>query len=151
MRLFKQWKGSCSWVLALCIMLVMGSSGERSLAQSASASQNKSACGDNCPRFDAVYPILRAKCGNCHTEGNQGNIKLGDDDIRVAFQETQKLSYTIIGGTVGQAILVRVLDGSMPPGFGCTANFTANTNSADCLTDKEFALLTDWVGGGQRF
>jgi hypothetical protein len=45
---------------------------------------------------------------------------------------------------------VRVKDGSMPVGGGCTGNPALDAGKAQCLTAAEQAVLQAWIDGGMK-
>ena len=97
--------------------------------------------------FACIHPVFIAKCANCHTVGKQGNVEVGNENILQAYENSQQRSYS--GGTVGNASLLRISDGSMPPGVGCTGNPVVDEANDMCLNPDEFALLRAWVENGQ--
>jgi len=97
--------------------------------------------------FACIHPVFEAKCATCHTVGKQGNVEVGNQNILQAYENSQQRSYT--GGTIGDASLTRISDGSMPPGVGCTGNPVADKANDLCLNSFEYDLLEAWVESGQ--
>jgi hypothetical protein len=64
--------------------------------------------------------------------------------------DTQKDSYYCDGKTKGACLLVRIQDGTMPQGGGCTGDPAQDTAKAGCLTAEEQAKLQAWIDGGQQ-
>ncbi|MBL8685271.1 MAG: hypothetical protein JNK05_39195 [Myxococcales bacterium] len=92
----------------------------------------------------AVQPILQARCSPCHTGGGSGGW-----DVSM-YATTQLASYYASGRTKGGAFIVRVRDGSMPAGRGCTGNPAMDSANPRCLTAMEQMTLEAWATGGQR-
>jgi hypothetical protein len=91
-----------------------------------------------------VQPILQVKCAPCHTTGGSGGANLAS-----SYAATQLLSYYCSGLTKGACTLVRVQNGSMPYGKGCTGNPVLDAGNPACLTAAEQATLQLWITGGQ--
>lgn len=92
----------------------------------------------------AVQPILQARCSPCHTGGGSGGWDVS------TYATTQLASYYASGRTKGGAFIVRVRDGSMPAGRGCTGNPAMDMSNPACLTATEQMTLEAWATGGQR-
>lgn len=78
-----------------------------------------------------VQPIFFAKCGGCHTGGGSGGHNIG-----VSYADTQLSSYYCPGQTKGQCALVRIQNGTMPPG------------GVPMVTPAEQATIQAWINGG---
>lgn len=90
-----------------------------------------------------VQPILGTKCAPCHTGGGSGGANLGND-----YASTQLLSYYCPGLTKGACTIMRIQNGSMPPG-ACTGNPALDAGNPQCLTAAEQSILQAWISGGQ--
>jgi hypothetical protein len=100
-------------------------------------------------RFSDVYPIFRAHCTPCHSSGSSGGHSIASSNISTAYSQSQRSSTTSPGHTVGYASLVRIRNGSMPAGGGCTGNPVTDAGHAACLTASEQASLQAWLDDGQ--
>ncbi len=82
--------------------------------------------------FDAhIQPTLALACGACHTNQNKGNTNFG-----AVYEDNLSASQYCPGETVGACVLVRIEDGTMPPGGG--SNLGASTKS----------MIQIWLDGG---
>ncbi len=106
-------------------------------------------CDDLPVSFTDVHPIFKSKCGGCHTVGSSGSHSIGSSDTNEAYADSQKPSYYTGTGSKGGAALIRVKDGTMPQGAGCSGDPGADAGNAKCLTADEQALLQAWTDGGQ--
>ncbi len=100
-------------------------------------------------RFSDVHPIFRSNCTPCHSTGGSGGHNIASSNISTAYTQSQRSSTTSPGHTVGYASLVRVRNGSMPAGGGCTGNPVTDAGHAACLTASEQASLQAWLDDGQ--
>ena len=100
--------------------------------------------------FDEVSPIFVAKCAPCHTTGTFGGHNLGDDDLVAAYQDSQLDANIAVcnGLTKGACALVRIQNGSMPMGFGCTGDPKAD-DAEVCLTQEEQDRIQAWIDDGE--
>lgn len=92
-----------------------------------------------------VQPILAAKCAPCHTTGGSGSA-----NFATSYADTQLPSYYCPGKTKGACTIVRIQEGSMPQGAGCTGNPTADAGKPQCLTAAQQATIQAWITGGQQ-
>jgi len=101
---------------------------------------------EGCPVTYAfsVRPILAAHCASCHTTGGSGGV-----NFAAVYADSQLASNVCPGKTVGACTLVRIQDGSMPDGAGCTGNPAMDTGNAACLSASEQATIQAWITGGQ--
>lgn len=111
----------------------------------------KNACEPAPPvvTFSDVAPIYQAKCTPCHTDFGFGSHNIGSADVAVGYSDSQLQSYYVPGATKGAATLVRIKDGSMPMGQGCTGDPAADAGNPACLTKAEQDLIQAWITGGQ--
>lgn len=99
--------------------------------------------------FAAVSPIFQAKCGGCHTGGGSGQHNMGSSNVAAGYTDSQKASYYTPGATKGFAALVRIQEGSMPLGGGCSGDPVTDAAKPNCLTAPEQATIQAWLDGGQ--
>ncbi len=99
-------------------------------------------------RFDDVHPIFAAKCEPCHTVGSLGGHSIGHDTIATAFASSQQNAGGG-AGTVGAYSLVRIQNGTMPAGRGCSGDPAMDSGNAQCLTQVEQDLIQAWLDDGQ--
>jgi hypothetical protein len=92
-----------------------------------------------------VQPIYQAKCSPCHTTLGSGGTNFGS-----FYADSQLASYYCAGQTKGFCTLVRVQNGSMPAGAGCTGSPVLDSGNPACLTAGEQATLTDWITQGEQ-
>ncbi|GMV39333.1 MAG: hypothetical protein AMXMBFR64_10490 [Myxococcales bacterium] len=95
-----------------------------------------------------VKPIYQAKCAGCHT-GNTPGTCSGQGCYGSFYEDTQKPSYYCPGKTKGACTIVRIQNGSMPLGAGCTGNPTMDAGKPACLTASQQATIQAWIDGGQ--
>ena len=97
----------------------------------------------------SVAPILRAHCTPCHSTGMSGGHNIGNASATIGYADSQLASYTTPGQTKGHASLVRIQNGSMPQGAGCSGNPATDIGNPACLTAAEQATIQAWLSGGQ--
>ena len=80
-----------------------------------------------------IQPILAEGgwCAGCHTGGGNGGSNFAS-----VYEDNLKPSYYCGGKTVGECILVRIDDNTMPPGGGLV------------LSDEQRAMFEDWIADG---
>lgn len=91
-----------------------------------------------------VRPILQAHCAPCHTTGSSGSANLAS-----SYADTQLPSYYCAGLTKGACAIVRIHEGGMPRGAGCTGDPAADAANPACLDAAEQTTIEAWVAGGQ--
>ncbi len=95
-----------------------------------------------------IEPIVAAKCVPCHQGPGPctgGTCFVGDyNSVQLPATNQQ----ACMGLTVYQCMLVRVQNGSMPQGAGCTGDPTLDAANPACLTSAELDALSAWVNGG---
>ena len=91
-----------------------------------------------------VQPILQQHCSPCHT-----TLKSGGVNHASSYADTQVASKVCAGKLVGECVIVRIKDGSMPFGKGCTGDPAADASNPACLTADEQATVQAWVDAGQ--
>jgi len=105
------------------------------------------ACRADCTlpvRYSDVQSIFAAKCDSCHTTGGSGGHNIG-----TSYSDSQLTSYTVADGTKAEASLVRIQNGSMPQGAGCSGNPVTDAGDDACLTAMEQAQIQQWLDDGQ--
>ena len=98
--------------------------------------------------FSNVHPIFQAKCAPCHAGGGSGGFNIGAPNPNSAYLQSQQASYYVPGQTKAFASLVRIQDGSMPPG-SCTGDPAQDVGNPECLTAVEQAAIEQWILDGQ--
>lgn len=93
--------------------------------------------------YAAVQPIYAAKCGGCHTGGGSGAHNIG-----TSFADGLKDSYYCAGKNKAACTIVRILDGTMPPGAGCSGDPAKDAGKAKCLTKDEQDKIAQWITDG---
>ena len=91
-----------------------------------------------------VQPIYQSKCAPCHTVFASGGANFG-----TFYADSQLASYYCPAQTKGFCTLVRVQDGTMPAGAGCTGSPVLDSGNPLCLTAGEQATLSAWITQGQ--
>jgi hypothetical protein len=94
-------------------------------------------------------PIYKAHCSPCHAGGGSGGV-----NFATVYADTQKppnANVTACTGvtTVGACTLIRIQNGQMPLGKGCTGNPVTDAGNAACLTQAEQNTLAAWIAGGE--
>jgi hypothetical protein len=99
--------------------------------------------------FDDVHPVFRAYCADCHSTQGNGGLDIAAGDITTAYASSQLPSYFVPGQTKGFAALVRIQNGDMPLGAGCSGTPAADATTPACLTASEQGRLQTWIQDGQ--
>jgi hypothetical protein len=95
-------------------------------------------------RYADVQPIFQAKCAPCHT-----TLGRGGTNFATSYAQSQLPSYSCTGSTKGACTIVRIHNGTMPPGGACTGNPTIDSSRSACLNAVQQQVLADWITGGQ--
>jgi hypothetical protein len=94
-----------------------------------------------------VKPIFMTRCTPCHEGTGSGSTahKLAEN-----ADDAKKMSYTgaCSGKPKGECALIRVKNGTMPFGKGCTGNAATDVSKTGCLTQEEQDRLAAWIAGG---
>jgi hypothetical protein len=94
-------------------------------------------------------PIYEAHCTPCHSVEDSGGV-----DFASSYADTQKTPNVGVGcsgvTTVGACTLIRIQNGSMPEGAGCTGNPVTDAGNAACLTAAQQATLQAWIADGEQ-
>ena len=99
--------------------------------------------------FNDVHPVYLANCSTCHAVSGFGGFNIAASNITTAYQQSQLASYYSQGQTKGFATLVRIQNGTMPQGAGCTGNPAQDAGLASCVTAGEQAAIAAWLADGQ--
>ncbi|MCY2960277.1 MAG: hypothetical protein NTY35_08925 [Planctomycetota bacterium] len=100
--------------------------------------------------FDDVHPVFRKYCADCHSTQGNGAFDIANGDIHAAYADSQLPSYFASGQTKGFASLLRIQNGDMPLGAGCTGNPVLDAGNPPCLGAVEQARIQAWIQDGQR-
>jgi hypothetical protein len=97
--------------------------------------------------YAQVQPLFMAKCTPCHSAGGLG---AGAHTLADSNADAPKPGAhpACMGTTKGECSLIRVKDGSMPLGKGCTGDPARDAANPACLTQQEQDLLAAWIDGG---
>lgn len=98
-----------------------------------------------CVVYADVQPIYASKCSSCHTGGSSGGHNIGS-----TYGDALLSSYYCNGKKKGECTIVRIQDGTMPQGKGCSGNPTTDAAKPECLTAPEQALIQAWIDGGLK-
>ncbi|MDH3589605.1 MAG: hypothetical protein OEQ74_09390, partial [Gammaproteobacteria bacterium] len=90
-----------------------------------------------------VQPILLPKCGACH-----GGNGVGGHDIAIEYNDAFLDADACPGLNIAECALVRIKNGSMPQGAGCTGDPVLDAGNANCLTQAEQDTVEAWIDGG---
>ncbi|MGC4117712.1 MAG: hypothetical protein QM765_24775 [Myxococcales bacterium] len=99
---------------------------------------------EGCVYYGNVQPIFQAKCGSCHTTGGSGG-----SNFATKYSDSQLPSSSCPGKTKGACTIVRIQNGTMPAGAGCTGNPAQDSGKPKCTTASEQATIQVWINGGQ--
>jgi hypothetical protein len=95
-----------------------------------------------------VQPFLGTKCADCHTTsgdgGHNGAATYADTQAPAALYQKCLDDQLLRGACFG----VRVHDGTMPQGDGCTGDPATDAGNAACLSADEIGALDAWIAGG---
>lgn len=107
--------------------------------------------------FEQVHPIYRGKCSGCHggatAAGGSGGHNIASATIATAYTASQfsPVHATCASVTTkGACSLIRIHNGSMPAGGGCTGNPVTDAGNNACLTAAQQNLIQRWIDDGQR-
>ncbi len=73
---------------------------------------------------------------------------MGNTNVDVAYTGSQLPSSACQNQKKGECAKVRILNGSMPQGRGCTGNPVTDANNNSCLTQAEQDALSAWIEAG---
>jgi hypothetical protein len=92
-----------------------------------------------------IKPIFELRCNGCHTGNGCSGGGCWDNYDHLMLE-----SYYCLGKTKGECTAVRIHDGSMPQGAGCSGDPTADEDKQSCLTVDEQQYIDWWVEGGMQ-
>ncbi len=103
--------------------------------------------GTGAADFASVQPIFAARCsgGFCHSGQKAGGHDIGAEN-GAGGQDTSYYC-TDSETTKAACAIVRILDGSMPQGKGCSGD-PATDDPANCLTQEEIDAIQAWTDAG---
>jgi hypothetical protein len=100
-----------------------------------------------------VQPIFAAKCSPCHTTGDAGGVNFaattGYPLTQLVPNANVAACQDITPDNVGACTLIRIQNGQMPKGRGCTGDPVADADNAACLTQAEQTTIANWIAGGE--
>jgi len=106
----------------------------------------KDSGGGGTVTYADVKPIFMAKCTPCHSAGGAGASAhtLADSNA-----DATKPAYTpeCAGKKKGECTLIRIKNGSMPFGKGCSGDPTMDSTKSFCTTKAEQDKLQAWISG----
>jgi hypothetical protein len=92
-----------------------------------------------------IQPLFDAKCTGCHTGSNLGGHNLGSE-------YTAALDAANAGACAdlnkAECTIVRIQNGSMPQGAGCSGDAATDAGNDQCFTQAEQDLIQAWIDGG---
>jgi hypothetical protein len=91
-----------------------------------------------------AQPIFNTYCGPCHT-----SLGSGGTNFASVYADSQAASLICPGHTVGYCALVRIQNGSMPQGAGCTGNPATDSGNPACLSAAQQMTISSWIAAGQ--
>jgi hypothetical protein len=77
-----------------------------------------------------------------------GGHSMGSANVADAYADSQ-LASSQAGSTKGEFALVRIQNGSMPAGAGCSGNPATDSGNAACLTQAQQDTVQAWIDDGQ--
>ncbi|NNF17948.1 MAG: hypothetical protein HKN70_14485 [Gammaproteobacteria bacterium] len=98
------------------------------------------------PTYTAdAQPIFADKCAPCHTSLGSGGHNIGST-YADAFLDANNPSCA--GLNVAQCALIRIQNGSMPRGAGCTGDPVLDVGNSACLSADQQFIIQAWIDGG---
>jgi hypothetical protein len=101
------------------------------------------------PSFNAAWGVFQSRCTPCHATNGSGSHNIGGSVVATAWSQSQLASYFAPGSTKGAAALLRIQNGSMPAGAGCTGIPSQDVGKVGCVTSAEQAIISAWIAAGQ--
>jgi len=98
--------------------------------------------------YVSAQKILSAKCTPCHTGGSSGGQNIGSVYADAIKAVSASAPAACKDKKVGECATIRIKDGSMPQGAGCTGDPTKDATNPACLTADEQAVLDSWASNG---
>jgi hypothetical protein len=90
-----------------------------------------------------ILPIFAIRCIGCHTGNGCSGGGCWDN-----YDDLMLDSYYCVGKTKGECTSVRIHNGSMPQGSGCSGDPVADEEKQGCLTSDEQQYIDWWIEGG---
>lgn len=92
-----------------------------------------------------VQPIYFSKCAPCHT-----GLSVGGHDIGTTYADAflDAEDSDCDGLNVAQCTIIKIQNGDMPQGAGCTGDPSLDAMNASCLTQIEQDLIQAWIDEG---
>jgi hypothetical protein len=96
-----------------------------------------------------VQPIFQATCAGCHVDSGTG-MCAGGTCLASSYASLDRAatSASCAGLSVAECAQVRIQDGTMPRGRGCTGDPVVDAANASCLTGEQHAVLAAWLSAG---
>jgi hypothetical protein len=98
-----------------------------------------------------VQPIFQAKCSPCHVGEVAGScLQPGTGTCFASFYEDTQgpAGFACSGRTLYECIIIRIKDGTMPRGRGCSGNPTQDAGNDSCLDASEIEAVEAWALNG---
>ena len=96
-----------------------------------------------------VRPIFQAKCAGCHVDSGTG-MCAGGTCLASSYAALDRAatSASCAGLSLAECSQVRIQNGTMPRGRGCTGDPVVDAANASCLTAEQHAVLAAWIAAG---
>lgn len=94
-----------------------------------------------------IQAIFQAKCAGCHVDSGTGSCA-GSTCLATGYASLDMPATACAGLSVAECAQVRIKNGTMPRGRGCTGDPVMDVANTSCLTAVEHALLDAWISGG---
>jgi hypothetical protein len=102
-------------------------------------------CGARSVTYEAdIQAVFQAKCAGCHVDSGTGMCLASTYDSL----DMPATAAVCAGLSIAECAQLRIRDGSMPRGRGCTGDPELDAADPRCLTASEHALLDAWIAGG---
>ncbi|MFK7886989.1 MAG: thrombospondin type 3 repeat-containing protein [Gammaproteobacteria bacterium] len=92
-----------------------------------------------------VQPIFGELCAPCHTDLGIGDLNIGTE---YASATLPAFSGDCQGLTKGACTIVRIQNGQMPSGRGCSGDPAVDAGNDACLDQAEQDLVQAWIDDG---
>lgn len=98
------------------------------------------------PTYTAdAQPIFADKCAPCHTSLGLGGHNIGSSYVDALMPAG---NFSCTGLNVAQCALMRIQNGSMPQGGGCSGDPALDAGNSNCLTADQQLTIQAWIDGG---
>ena len=99
--------------------------------------------------YSDVQPILQAKCSPCHVGETAGSCFSGGTCFASFYEDTQgPAGFACSGRTLYECIIIRIKNGTMPRGRGCSGNPTQDADNTSCLDANSIQAVEAWALNG---